>query len=191
MAVALGPTFVLPQRYQLLPEWARESLLALGLVVAVVAYLQRARREEAALRLVGALVIVNATLTSLAFASLLSIIFQVGPSLKGRSLLASASCVWLATVAGYALIYWFLDDVCASEDGKPQLLFPERGLPDRDGWRPNFADYVFVSVTTALAFGPSDTPPASTPMRIAMMSEAIVSFVTIGLVVARAFNAID
>jgi uncharacterized membrane protein len=189
--LSLAPTFALPERYHLLPAFVADSLVGVVVVVAAVLFfLERTRRDSVEVRVVATLVVINTVLTLLAFANLLNVVFTVGPSLRGPALLGSASCFWIAMVATFGLIYWYLDTVAPITVSKPQLLFPELGLDDRSGWRPTFADYAYVSVTTALAFGPSDTAPASGPMRLAMASEALASFVTIGLVFARAFNAI-
>ncbi len=187
--VSVAPTLALPQRYHLLPPFVTESLAGFIVVTSVIAMFLGWRGKRASLvRLIGLLVALNTSLSLFAFGSLLSVIFQAGPGLRGQSLLGSASIVWLSNVSFFALLFWYLDAVLA--DKQPEVLFPELGLEDRKGWRPNFLDYVFVSLTTALAFGPSDSPPASTRMRLAMITEAIVSFVTIGLVVARALNAL-
>ena len=55
-------------------------------------------------------------------------------------------------------------------------------------WRPKFIDYLYVSLTNATAFSPTDTMPLSAMAKIVMGVQAIVSLVTIGLIVSRAVN---
>ena len=57
-----------------------------------------------------------------------------------------------------------------------------------DGWTPGFVDYLYVSVTNATAFSPTDTMPLSPAVKLLMTVQALSSLVTIGLVVARAVN---
>jgi hypothetical protein len=54
------------------------------------------------------------------------------------------------------------------------------------GWRPSFIDYQYV--TNASAFSPTDTMPLTPMAKSPMLVQALVSLVTIGLVVARAVN---
>ena len=56
------------------------------------------------------------------------------------------------------------------------------------GWRPQFADYLYVSLTNAAAFSPTDTMPLSVQAKMIMGLQSLISLVTIGLVVSRAVN---
>ena len=55
-------------------------------------------------------------------------------------------------------------------------------------WRPQFIDYLYVSLTNATAFSPTDTMPLTPTAKWLMSAQSLVSLVTIGLVVARAVN---
>jgi uncharacterized membrane protein len=55
-------------------------------------------------------------------------------------------------------------------------------------WRPQFIDYAYVSLTNATAFSPTDTMPLTAMAKSIMGVQALVSLVTLGLVVARAVN---
>ncbi len=111
--------------------------------------------------------------------------YEQGSSLRGGPLLLSAVNAWLVNIASFALVYWYLDDI-VPHAGRAVLLFP-----DAEAEQPqNILDYVYVSTTAALAFGPTDTPPADTLTRLAMLLEALISFVVVTMVAARAINAI-
>ncbi len=56
------------------------------------------------------------------------------------------------------------------------------------GWRPVFLDYLYVSLTNATAFSPTDTMPLSLMAKSLMGLQSLVSLVTLGLVVSRAVN---
>jgi hypothetical protein len=58
------------------------------------------------------------------------------------------------------------------------------------GWAPGFVDYLFLAYTNATAFSPSDTFPLSRQAKVMMMLESGISFVTIGVVAARAVGII-
>jgi uncharacterized membrane protein len=55
-------------------------------------------------------------------------------------------------------------------------------------WRPKFIDYLYVSLTNAMAFSPTDTMPLTSMAKIVMGIQSLVSLVTIGLIVSRAIN---
>jgi hypothetical protein len=72
----------------------------------------------------------------------------------------------------------------------PDLAFPQQTSPDLapPGWRPQFIDYLYVGFTTANAFSPTDTMPMVPWAKIAMGSQALISFAIVGLVLARVVN---
>jgi hypothetical protein len=95
----------------------------------------------------------------------------------------------------FALWYWELDRggpvLRALDRGKrPDFLFPQMA-DDRwapPGWMPGFVDYLYVSLTNATAFSPTDTMPLTAMAKMLMGVQAVASLVTVGLVVARAVN---
>ena len=58
-------------------------------------------------------------------------------------------------------------------------------------WRPQLLDYLYVSLTNAAAFSPTDTLPLTPKVKSLMGVQSIVSLVTIGLVVSRAVNILQ
>jgi hypothetical protein len=112
----------------------------------------------------------------------------------GHSLIVAGSLIWLTNVLLFSLWYWELDrggpgPRAAGIDEAPDFLYPqmtELGLfPD---WRPGFVDYLYVSLTNAAAFSPTDTMPMSVQAKLLMGLQSLISLVTIGLVVSRAVN---
>ena len=57
-------------------------------------------------------------------------------------------------------------------------------------WRPIFLDYLYVSLTNATAFSPTDTMPLSPVAKSTMGVQSLVSLVTLGMIVARAVNVL-
>jgi hypothetical protein len=117
------------------------------------------------------------------------------------ALVRAGVLIWTTNVAAAAVAFWELDrgGPFARDPNhsrrvqRPDLLFPQQtGVPgwDADAWRPGFGDYLFVAFTGATAFSPTDTLPLSFPAKLIMTLVSGVSLVTIGILVARAVNAI-
>ena len=111
------------------------------------------------------------------------------------TLLATGASVWVINIVAFALLYWEFD--CGGPAARahgmppsPDLAFPQQ--LDRDvappGWRPRFIDYLYVGITDAVAFSPTDAMPLVAWAKLAMAIEAVVSLVILGLVIARAVN---
>jgi uncharacterized membrane protein len=114
---------------------------------------------------------------------------------EGQELLGAGVLIWLTNFLIFALWYWELDRGgpgvrAAGHDGPPDFLFPQM-TDDRIepiAWRPGFIDYVYVSLTNATAFSPTDTMPLTAMAKSIMGVQAVVSLVTVGLIVSRAVN---
>ena len=61
---------------------------------------------------------------------------------------------------------------------------------DSASWSPQVWDYVYVSVTNAIAFSPTDTLPLTIRAKAVMGFESFLSAVTVLLVAARAVNVL-
>jgi hypothetical protein len=116
----------------------------------------------------------------------------------GRALLAAAAGVWITNLIVFGLGYWELDRGgplgragARRAPEHPDLWFPQDGdAKDAapDDWHPVFMDYLFVSLTAATAFSPTDTMPLTPRAKLMMGLQSVVSLLTIGLVAARAVN---
>lgn len=113
---------------------------------------------------------------------------------NGHELIIGGILIWLTNVLIFSLWYWEMDrggpgTRAAGLDEPPDFLFPQmteqRLCPD---WRPQFADYLYVSLTNATAVSPTDTMPLSITAKMLMGLQSLISLVTIGLVIARAVN---
>ena len=110
-------------------------------------------------------------------------------------LLVAGAKVWLGNNVAFAFLYWGFDGggPAARAHGMPRypdLAFPQQTSPDLapPGWRPQFIDYLYVGFTTANAFSPTDTMPMVPWAKIAMGSQALISFAIVGLIIARVVN---
>ena len=57
-------------------------------------------------------------------------------------------------------------------------------------WKPQFFDYFYLAFTNATAFSPADVMPLSRWAKALMSAEALVSLITIAIVLARAISLI-
>jgi uncharacterized membrane protein len=192
-AVALQLT--LPPRLTVGPTWllpALEGVLVLGLGLATPSQLEHEHtlRRRVAVSLVALVSAANVfSLVELTH----YLLHHASP--EPRQLIVAGVLIWLTNFLIFGLWYWELDrggpgKRAAGNDGPPDFLFPQMTddqIEPRE-WRPKFIDYLYVSLTNATAFSPTDTMPL-TPMAKSIMGiQSMVSLVTIGLVVSRAVN---
>jgi uncharacterized membrane protein len=193
MVVAL----IAPPRLAIMPGWllaSIEGVLLLALIVGDPGRIDRTgpwqRRTSVAL----VVVILASTLGSTA---LLIYDLMTGSPLTSQAdqLLLAGAKVWLGNNVAFAFLYWQFDagGPAVRAHGMPRypdLAFPQQLNPDMapPGWRPQFLDYLYVAFTTANAFSPTDTMPMAQWAKVAMGSQALISFVVVGLVLARAVN---
>ena len=71
----------------------------------------------------------------------------------------------------------------------PDFGFPQDAVP-RAGWSPRLSDYLYVALTNAIAFSPTDTMPLTRRAKGLLAAESLVSYVVVILVVARAVNVL-
>jgi len=122
----------------------------------------------------------------------------LGSSLKAPGLLIAGLALWVVDLSVFALVYWEIDGGGpeARADGYgghyPDLDFPQQQA-DQQGlapatWKPSFYDYLYVSLTSSIAFSPTDAMPYSRWAKLAMGVQSVVAFSLLALLVARAVN---
>jgi uncharacterized membrane protein len=197
VAAAVALQFPLPGRLVLLhPVWLLPALQGLLLLALVMANPRRINRESRAIRLLG---LTFAALLSLANTwSVAQLITGLVNGTEGKTagpLLVTGGAIWLTNIIVFALWYWEFDrggPVSRANGDRmyPDFMFaqmtsPQLAPPD---WEPAFGDYLYLSFTNAAAFSPTDVLPLSRWAKMGMTAQAIVSIVTVALVVARAVN---
>jgi uncharacterized membrane protein len=180
------------------PVWLFPVISAVLLVASVAVYLPKRTEPSPLMRvfavsLIGMLVIANAV----SLVELVRNIFVGVAGITPVGLLLVGIVLWVVNIAIFALVYWELDgdgpDMRA--DGYrdfPDLVFPQQ-QPDQQGlapanWKPTFPDYVYVSLTAATAFSPTDAMPYSKRVKLVMGVESTMSLAIVALIVARAIN---
>jgi hypothetical protein len=186
---------LLPARLTAGPGWlvpSFEGALLIGLVVVTpnVIEEEHPRRRRIAL---GLTVFVSAAnIYSLGALTHFLLHHHVA---DGRGLIIAGVLIWLTNLLIFGLWYWEIDrggpgKRAMGTDGPPDFLFPQMTddrIEPRE-WRPKFVDYLYVSLTNNTAFSPTDTMPLTPMAKTIMGVQAVVSLLTIGLIVSRAVN---
>lgn len=195
---AIGLQVALPERLTAGPAWlvpGMEAVLLAGLVIVNRNQIEdeHPRRRRVALGLTAFVSVANIY----SLGALTHYLLHRNPPGQnpGRDLIVSGVLIWLTNFLIFALWYWEMDRGgpgrrAAGRDRAPDFLFPQMS-DDRIepiDWRPKFIDYLYVSLTNATAFSPTDTMPLSAAAKGTMGAQALVSLVTIGLIVSRAVN---
>jgi hypothetical protein len=192
--VAIVLQLLLPNKLSIRPVWLLPALEGVMLIALFISSPQRLEAPRSVRRM---LTLGTTALVSLANAIALGLLahYLLHHALKdGQSLIIAGTMIWLTNVMIFALWYWELDRGgpgirAAGLDQAPDFLFPQMSdMKFFAGWRPVFVDYLYVSLTNASAFSPTDTMPLSIAAKMIMGVEGVVSLVTIGLVVSRAVN---
>jgi hypothetical protein len=192
-------TLLLPSDLRLGPRWLLPILEGALLVALIIGDPGRISRRSSVLRGFSiSLVTVLIAQSLWSTARLIDELIVGGPHTnKPGPLLAAASIVWVSNNIAFALLYWELDSGGAAERAHglrehPDLAFPQQLNPDiaPANWRPRFIDYLYLGFTNATAFSPTDAMPLAPWAKIAMTVQAAVSLAVLGLVVARAANAL-
>lgn len=112
---------------------------------------------------------------------------------NGERLLASALAIFMTNIIVYALWYWEIDSpgltrTLWSKFDK-DFQFPQQDLQQEfPKWRPQFADYLYISITNAVNFAPADAKPLTRQAKLLMASQALVSVFTLALLIARSVS---
>jgi uncharacterized membrane protein len=196
--VLMAAALIAPPRLSVMPGWLLalvEGLLLVAIILGDPGLIDSTGRWQRRTSIALVVVILASTLGSTA---LLVYDLVTGSPLTSQAdqvLLAGAK-VWLGNNVAFAFLYWQFDGggPAVRAHGLPRypdLAFPQQLNPELapPGWRPQFLDYLYVGFTTANAFSPTDTMPMVHWAKVAMGSQALISFVVVGLILARAVNA--
>jgi hypothetical protein len=199
VAVAAALQVAVPDRLVLVrPTWTLPAVQGALLIVLVTANPRRINRQSKVMR---SLSLMLAALLTLANGwSVARLAVGITQGTMGRTpgqLLITGAVIWLTNVVVYGLWYWEFDRggpvARALNIGHrypdfqfPQMVSPPEMVPP--DWEPAFLDYLYLSFTNASAFSPTDVMPMSRWAKVAMTVQALISIVTVALVVSRAVN---
>jgi hypothetical protein len=193
---AIALQLLLPSRLTLGSKWILPGLEAVMLLALFIASPQRIEAPHSLRRQLTLTTTAIVTLANGISLALLAHNLLLHSTPNPRQLIIAGVLIWLTNVLIFGLWYWEIDRRgpglrAAGFDGPPDFLFPNMTdeiarLSPR--WRPHFADYLYVSLTNAAAFSPTDTMPLSVQAKMMMGVQSLVSLVTLGLVISRAVN---
>jgi uncharacterized membrane protein len=195
LLAVVGLQLALPSEFTFSPKFiviALEllCLMALQLVTPKKAVFDSSRRRMAVFALITVILLANVSSLELLLLDLITAGHDDAPRL-----LFSATSIYLTNVVMFALFYWEMDNGGPGARRMDQVqgrdfLFPQQnlGYTLKKSWYPTFLDYVYLSVTNATAFSPTDTLPLSRRAKFLMGVQALVSLLLVILVAARAIN---
>ena len=118
-----------------------------------------------------------------------------GVTLSANRLLIAGSIVLMANVITFGLMYWQLDGGGPAARAGDPMPYPDFQFPQTataglaaPGWRPRFPDHLYLALTSAVAFSPTDTMPLTTRAKALMALQSLISLAVVVVVVARVIN---
>lgn len=170
-----------------------ELILILTLTLVTPAGYARVSKTRRALGigLIGFITLTNI----ISLALLLNALFFGDAHVDGHDLLLNGLVVYVTNIMMFSLWYWEMDGGGPDKravrmNSRDDFIFPQMMYPHifKDKWRPGFIDYLYLSATNVTNFASADTLPATRRAKALMMTQALVSVVTIVLVAARAIS---
>lgn len=178
LAVAIGLQLLLSDSLTFGSKYLVAVLEVLLLVILILPMIGGRLKRLFAIGLIGLISVGNLVSLGLVINAL------AGKTSNGHQLLLSSVAIYLTNIIVFGLLYWELDD---TRQEAPDFLFPQVSSGPKD-WRPTFFDYVYVSITNATAFSPTDTMPLTHRAKVLMTVQGLASLATVALVTARAVN---
>lgn len=195
LLIAVGSSVLLAEGVRVGPFWLI-PVIELALVAMLIIFApRRADRDLGTRRTLAVMIVVLIALTNIVSLGLLVERLIDSSVINGKELILSGVVIWVKGVLIFAVLLWEFDrggPFRRFEDphALPDIQFPQLENPTLTvkDWRPGFGDYLYVSTTNATAFSPTDAMPMSLTAKAIMGAESLTSFLTIGLVIARAVN---
>lgn len=113
-------------------------------------------------------------------------------------LLFTGGNIWISNVIIFSLWYWEFDSGGSGRRAThirefPDFMFSQTENPHLapKGWRPHYIDYLYLSLTNASAFSPTDVLPLARWAKLLMALQSVTSLFTVILIIARAINTLN
>jgi uncharacterized membrane protein len=203
--LALGVYVFLPAPAPWLPSWAFPVAALAAYIPLVVLNPRRLGRETTWSRWLGVGIAVG-----LAVVNQVYIVQILDQLLNGRgvgvTVVYIAAGVWATNVIAFGVVFWEIDrggpyarrfeangNPRSRDDAPLDFRFPQQdGSPGTDPrWQPEFFDYLYFSLSSMMAFSPTDVMPMTRRAKALMAYESLTGFVLLALVIARAVNIIS
>ena len=207
VVVALLLYGLLPSAFLPIVRYAVIAVSAVLLIVLIAINPLRLQRQTPTFRVASiVLTVVLALANFVALVQLIYLLIFASSDDSGTLLLAAAQ-VWATNVIVFALIYWELDrggPVTRSTAKRTDLpdadiRFPQdedadtvvevaRGSSVKSNWTAGYVDYLYFSLSNAMAFSPPDAMPLSARSKLLVGTQALAAFVILVFVIARAVS---
>ncbi|MDL2341994.1 MAG: hypothetical protein QFB87_02875 [Patescibacteria group bacterium] len=181
--IAIGLQLLLKKELVFSSKYAVAGLEVILLAVVAIPAIGARLKRLFAFGLIGLVTLANLVSLGLVVKALLS----SGSQADGHQLLLSSVAIYLTNIIVFGVLYWELDGTSADEPDFQFTQFSSDDAKDKR-WRPTFFDYVYVSITNATAFSPTDTMPLTHRAKLLMSLQSLIALVTVALVAARAVN---
>lgn len=196
IVTAIVLMLALPARVANHPRWVLPGLAALLLVGVFVAKSARVERRSRLLRIASLSLIAVMSLSNAASAARLILDLVRAQGIRDPTqLLLTGGSIWLTNVIVFGLWYWEFDrggpvERAAGTKPYPDFVFPQMTNPELAplDWEPGFVDYLYMSFTNAMAFSATDVMPMTRWAKLTMLTQSLISVITLVLVIARAVN---
>jgi uncharacterized membrane protein len=175
-------------QYLLFPGEIALAIL-LGFTVDMHTFRERGIHHFFTLVLLGVMSVANVLSLILVLHSLI----VTHTAISGPELLASALAIFMTNIIMFALWYWEIDSPGLSRKrwskNDKDFQFPQQDMKDEfPNWRSEFIDYLYLSITNAINFAPADTKPLTHSAKLLMGAQALISVLTLALVIARSVS---
>ena len=194
MAVIAAQVFLKPE-FVVGPRYAMAIFEFLVLIILSIPYASPPNRFRGSLRRLLAIVLLSViTASNIASLILVSNALLNGSINDGHLLIFSALLIYAVNIIVFGLLYWELEDRNseAGDNNAHDFLFPQgttsASIIKQPNWKPTFFDYLYVSITNATAFSPTDTMPLTRRAKALFSIQAFASLAIVALVAARAVN---
>jgi hypothetical protein len=197
IALSIGLRVVVPRRESFAPHWLVPGIEIAMLIALFLADPGHLGARAPWLRPLAITLIISLVITTLVTNAILIDQLIVGATItqSADSLLTSGALVYFGNALVFGLLYWQLDSGGPlaryyGDHDYPDFAFTQQINPDLapEDWRPRYADYAILGVTTSTAFSPTDVMPMAPWAKLTMALQSLVSLTVIGLVIARAVN---
>ena len=167
--------------------------LRIGSVLAVILFWRLDRIKN----LFQAIFITNSMLTLGLVAStarMIGVLFENIKHLNANPLLTDVILMSVMNVLTFSIWYWLIDppgiDETQPTSAPWEFLFPQRGniIPGYECWNPRYTDYLHLAFTNSVAFSPTDTLPLSRRAKMLMAFQAMISLISLTVIVGSAIN---
>jgi uncharacterized membrane protein len=195
VALAIVLNLALADQITIGPTWLLPGVEAVLLVALVIVAPSRATAHVAGIRRFALAVVGLVSLVNVVLLVRLIDFLVNGGKVGGHALILSGAVLWATNVLLFAVWYWEMDrggpvTRFLQPDALVDFQFPQMENPQYapKGWRPGFLDYLYMSLTNATAFSPTDTMPLTHTAKTVMAAQSVTALLTVGLVIARAVN---